>query len=62
MRQMIVTYTDGKRSVTRRERDDQHGRHLIEKAAFAEIARGEVAYVTTEVVERYAGGTKGAYR
>lgn len=62
MLQAFVRKVDGTGSVERLERDDAHGRAVMDKWTFARLEERGVAHVEVERVTRYAGGKKGGAR
>lgn len=62
-RELYIRKTDGTGRIDRIERDDPAGRAAIDKAAFAALARPDVAFVEVQRVDRSAAtGGRGRYR
>lgn len=52
--ELLITRTDGSSAVDRADRDDAAGRRAIDQAAFAALARDDVASVRVYQVGRTA--------
>lgn len=59
--ELYIKAPDGTGRVTRTERDDAQGRVRIDKAAFAELARG-ARYASVTPVDRIAQTGRRSYR
>ena len=57
-----VRLNDGRGSVERVERDDAQGREAMDRWALRRIEDPNVAQVSVDHVDRFAGGRKGTYR